>query len=84
MVQETIIQPFGINRFCQKLSEEGIYYFLEPNYRRLTVGNAPVSDCLDPRCYTCAIQFATLADKKKRTRKGRVHAQETKEEAARQ
>jgi hypothetical protein len=23
-----------------------------------------VSDCLDPRCYTCAIQFATLADRK--------------------
>jgi hypothetical protein len=37
---------------------------LEPNYRRLAVGNAPVSDCLDPRCYTCTIQFATLADRK--------------------
>jgi hypothetical protein len=23
-----------------------------------------VSDCLDPRCYTCAIQFAALADRK--------------------
>jgi hypothetical protein len=23
-----------------------------------------VSDCLDRRCYTCAIQFATLADRK--------------------
>jgi hypothetical protein len=23
-----------------------------------------VNDCLDPRCYTCAIQFATLADRK--------------------
>jgi hypothetical protein len=27
------------NRFCQKLSEGGIYYVLEPNNRRLTVGN---------------------------------------------
>ena len=34
--------PVFWNRFCQKLSEEGIYYVLEPNYRRLTVGkNAP-------------------------------------------
>jgi hypothetical protein len=56
--------PAFWNRFCQKLSEEGIYYVLEPNYRRLTVGNAPVSYCLDPRCYACAIQFATLADRK--------------------
>jgi hypothetical protein len=56
--------PAFWNRFCQKLSEEEIYYVLEPNYRRLTVGNAPVSDCLDPRCYTCAIQFVTLADRK--------------------
>jgi hypothetical protein len=29
------------NRVCQKISEEGIYYVLGPNYRRLTVGNAP-------------------------------------------
>jgi hypothetical protein len=33
--------PAFWNRFCQKLSEEGIYYVLEPNDRRLTVGNAP-------------------------------------------
>jgi hypothetical protein len=34
--------PAFWNRFCQKLSEEGIYYVLEPNYRRrLPVGNAP-------------------------------------------
>jgi hypothetical protein len=38
MVQETIIQPESV---LQKLSEEGIYYVLESNYRRLTVGNAP-------------------------------------------
>jgi hypothetical protein len=34
--------PVFWNRFCQKLSEEGIYYVLEPSYRRLTVGNAPL------------------------------------------
>jgi hypothetical protein len=33
--------PAFWNRFCQKLSEDGIYYVLEPNYRRLTIGNAP-------------------------------------------
>jgi hypothetical protein len=33
--------PAFWNRFCQKISEKGIYYVLEPNYRRLTVGNAP-------------------------------------------
>jgi hypothetical protein len=33
--------PAFWNRFCQKLSEEGIYYVLEPNSRHLTVGNAP-------------------------------------------
>jgi hypothetical protein len=33
--------PAFRNRFCQKLSKEGIYYVLEPNYRRLTVGKAP-------------------------------------------
>jgi hypothetical protein len=33
--------PAFWNRFCQKLSEDGVYYVLEPNYRRLTVGNAP-------------------------------------------
>jgi hypothetical protein len=33
--------PAFWNWFGQKLSEEGIYYVLEPNYRRLTVGNAP-------------------------------------------
>jgi hypothetical protein len=33
--------PAFWNRFCQKLSEEGIYYVIEPNYRRLTVGNTP-------------------------------------------
>ena len=33
--------PAFWNRLCQKLSEEGIYYVLEPNYRHLTVGNAP-------------------------------------------
>jgi hypothetical protein len=41
---------------CQKLFEEGIY---------LVLTNAlQYNDCLDPRCYTCAIQFATLADRK--------------------
>jgi hypothetical protein len=33
--------PAFWNRFGQKLSEEGIYYVKEPNYRRLTVENAP-------------------------------------------
>jgi hypothetical protein len=27
--------PAFWNRFCQKLSEEGIYYVIEPNYQRL-------------------------------------------------
>jgi hypothetical protein len=34
--------PAFWNRFCQKLSKEGIYYVLEPDYRRLTTArNAP-------------------------------------------
>jgi hypothetical protein len=40
--------PAFWNRFCQKLSEEGIYYALKPNYRRLTVGNAPAFPAIMP------------------------------------
>jgi hypothetical protein len=36
-----------------------------------------VSDCLDPRCYTCAIQFATLADRKEHEKKV-VHKRQKK------
>jgi hypothetical protein len=41
MVPGMNTQPFGRNRLYQTLSEEGIYYVLEPTYRRLAVGNAP-------------------------------------------
>jgi hypothetical protein len=36
-----------------------------------------VSDCLDPRCYTCAIQFATLSDRKEHDEKV-VHKRQKK------
>jgi hypothetical protein len=36
-----------------------------------------VSDCLDPRCYICAIQFATVADSRKEHEKV-VHKRQKK------